>query len=91
MELELITKRCLDSAIQEIILLDTELNIMEINSACLQVIGLSREAAIDQPLSNIWDAQSIRKLKEDWNRKTIRRSGANMRTRRMVMASPPVE
>ena len=69
--MELETKRFLDSAVQEIILLDTDLNITEINSACMQLTGAQREEIAGEPITTLWSSLSIRKLKEDLNRDRV--------------------
>jgi PAS domain S-box-containing protein len=71
MEIELETKRFLDSAVQEIILLDEDLNITDINSTCMQLTGASREDIAGEPITTLWSSRSIRKLKEDLNRDRV--------------------
>jgi len=65
MELELLNRAILDSAAFEIVLLDTDLKVIEINDGCLQVIGIPKGDLLGQPANAIWDDQSIKKLKED--------------------------
>jgi PAS domain S-box-containing protein len=71
MEMELITRRLLDSAIQEIILLDEDMNIMEINSTCIRLTGAWREGIVGKPITTLWSSLSIQKLKEDLNRDRV--------------------
>ncbi len=71
MELELLNRRLLDSALMEIVVLDNELTIIDINSACLQATGVLKEEIIGQPVNSIWDVHSINKLKEDINRDRV--------------------
>lgn len=71
MEVEQMNRLILESASLEIVVLDNEFKITEVNSACLHMTGMSREAVQGQPANILWDEKSIKKLKEDLDRNRI--------------------
>ncbi len=71
MELELAGRRILDSATMEIIVLDQDFRVNEINRVCLQWTGLYQEDIIGEPVTKIWEASSVKKVKEDLYRDRV--------------------
>jgi PAS domain S-box-containing protein len=71
MELEISSRRILDSATMEIIILDQEFRVTEINRTCLQWTGLYQEEVIGEPVSKIWEASGLKKVKEDLYRDRV--------------------
>lgn len=68
MEVELQNRRIINSAPLEVVVLDTELHIMEVNPACLEKTQFSRDSILGQSANVLWDNQSLIKLREDLNR-----------------------
>ncbi len=71
MDLELLLQRVLDSAALEVVVLDSEENIVDVNTTCLQMTGMAKEILIGSPAHRLWDDRSLQKLREDLCRQRL--------------------
>lgn len=71
METEQLAHRILDCAALEIVVLDSDENIADINSAGQQLTGFTREAILGRPAHSLWDDLGLQKLREDLTRNRI--------------------